>query len=118
LPDASDSAAGGSGGGGSSGSGSRLSLSDLTPAVLVGGTAVPVPGSDLQATLVDYRFSRGRDEQGNEKLIAWAEIRLAGADGDEESVRWDFYTTNEAFESRLYLAGSRSEVLLYALPNQ
>ena len=91
-------------------------LSDLTPARLAVGETTPVPDTELTATLEDYRFARGLTEDGKDTVIAWARIRLEAPDGRTETVEWDYYQPAEAMGQRFYLGGSRSEVLLYALP--
>jgi hypothetical protein len=88
----------------------------LKPITLTQNVAVPLPGTELTATLQDYRYGRGRDASGQEKVSAWANIQLTLPDGRQETVRWVFYETREIFGYRLHLDGSRSEVLIYVLP--
>lgn len=90
--------------------------SQLKPITLTQNVAVPLPGTELTATLQDYRYGRGRDASGQEKVSAWAKIQLTLPDGRQETVHWVFYETREIFGYRLHLDGSRSEVLIYVLP--
>lgn len=96
---------------------SAMSLSDLTPARLVEGEPVPVPGAAATATLLEWRYGRGRTETGRETLIAWARVRLDTGDGDPIEARWRFGERMHVRGQAFYLTGSRSEVLLYGLPD-
>jgi len=89
-----------------------VKLSDLTPARLVMNEPVALPETDLTVTLLDYRYNRKRDG----KLSAWASVRIARGEEQVDLDRWEFSETREVLGHRLHLRGSRSEVLVYALP--
>jgi len=89
-----------------------VKLSDLTPARLVMNEPVALPETDLTVTLLDYRYNRKHGGQ----LSAWASLRIARGDEQVEPGRWKFSETREVLGHRLHVRGSRSEVLLYALP--
>lgn len=93
-----------------------VQLSDLTPVELVTERAVEIPGTRLTATLLDWRYGRGRSPSGEDELNAWAQIRFESGCGDTDEVEWRFYQTGASMGHRFYLAGSRSQVLLYLLP--
>lgn len=95
----------------------RVQLSDLEPARAIAGTAVPVPGSSISVTLLDHRYGRGRTEGGRPIVIKWAKLRFSSADRTH-SERFDLDETHDVLGRRLYITGSRSEVLVYALPEQ
>ncbi len=92
------------------------SLSTLIPIALQRNVATPLPETTLTATLLDYRYGRGRNEKGQDQLVAWASILFESVDGQCETVRWSFYETHSIFHYSLYLDGTRSTVLLYVLP--
>lgn len=77
------------------------------------GEAVALPDTELEVTLLEYRYNRKRSGA----LSAWAEIRVTRGDEQVEPGRWPFSETREVLGHRLHLRGSRSEVLVYALPD-
>lgn len=93
-----------------------MQLSDLEPAVAVTGAPTPVPGSDIEVMLVDYRYGRGVDDAGNPTTIKWAVLNFASPCHDDVCDRFALDETHEVLGRRLYITGSRSQVLVYALP--
>ena len=93
-----------------------VQLSDLEPAVAATGAPTPVPGSDIEVMLVDYRYGRGVDDAGNPTTIKWAVLTFGSPCHDDVCNRFVLDETHEVFGRRLYITGSRSQVLVYALP--
>ena len=93
------------------------SLSDLTPARLVEGVAVGVPESELMVTMARYRYGRGVTEDGRARVIKWAELTFSKEGKPDVSGRYDLDRTYVLLDERVYITGSRSEVLVYALPS-
>ena len=77
---------------------------------------MPVPGSDLEATLHQHRYGRGLAEDGTPTVIKWAEVRFTAPGRNDVGGRYSLDTTYRIHGQRCYLTGSRSEVLVYALP--
>jgi hypothetical protein len=91
-------------------------LSDIEPARTIAGKDVPIPETDLEVRLDEYRYRRGRTAGGKSTLVKWAKLRFRSAAGEEEQGRFWLDESHEVLGRRLYVTGSRSEVLVYALP--
>ena len=91
-------------------------LADLTPARMVIDEAVELPGSEILVRMERYRYGRGLTEDGRPTVIKWAELTFSKAGSDDVSGRYDLDRSYEVLGERVYLTGSRSEVLVYALP--
>jgi hypothetical protein len=83
---------------------------------LVVNETVDLPGSELQVTMERYRYGRGLTEDGRPTVVKWAELIFSKAGSHDVSSRYDLDRSYEVLGERVYITGSRSEVLVYALP--
>ena len=94
----------------------KVRLSDIEPARLRQDIAIAIPGTELEATLEDFRYSRGRREDGTPGVVKWAKIRFTAPERDEIHGHYPLDETYRVHGRRLYIAGSRSGVQVYGLP--
>jgi len=86
------------------------------PLHLVKGEEIAVPETLLKVLLVDWLYGLGRDDAGNERLIAIATLQVRGPDGTVQQVEWETGHEYAAHGRRFRILVQRYDVFLYALP--
>jgi hypothetical protein len=94
----------------------RADVRGLTPLVLEQGTAMKMPGTTQEVTLLDWKPPHGRVSDQPTGPTGFAQLLVRDGDGSGLRVNAYLFRACTVLGTRIYVEGGRDFVFLYVVP--